>query len=123
MEQEIADWYAIAKSKAPKTPEKVESKAPYYESPIGIKESPETPGYKGRALGIGTRQSLPRVAKRGFVVDFFASEGRRRDDGGPGVGEPSGAGNVGGGLREGEDATDSGDEGRCKKGKRKAADM
>ena len=64
-----------------KTPEKTEPDKPYYESPTGTKELPETPGYKGQAVGVGTRQSLPRAAKRVMIVDFLTSPGRQRDDG------------------------------------------
>lgn len=128
MEKEIAEWYTTAKSKsgARTPPPKVRPEGHYYESPIGIEESPETPGYKGRALGIGTRNSLPRAAKREVVLDFFTSAGRQGGDGESGIGESGVVGDAGGGLQEGfadESVTESVGGGRRQKGKRKAANM
>ena len=123
MEGAIAKWYTAAKSKgALKTPDRDRQNGPYYESPTGIEESPETPGYKGRAFGVGVRQSLPRGAKGATIPDFFASISEQGDNEGAGIGEPSSVGDVGGSFQEGfwgGDVTES----RHRKGKRKAADL
>ena len=124
MEGGVVEWYTTAESKrALQTPPNTRSDKPYRESPTGIEQSPETPGYKGRAFGVGTRKSLPRAAKRKIVVDPLTSISGQGDDGGPGVGEPSGMENAG--LQEGfgdEDVTESaGGVDRLWKGKRKAA--
>lgn len=127
VEKAIANWYATAETEGgPKTPKPVRPNGFYYESPVGAEESPETPGYKGRAVTIGIRQSLPRAAKIEIGRDLFTLAGRQGNDEELGIGESSGTGNVSGDLQEGfgdEDFGESGEESWCRKGKRKAADM
>lgn len=114
--------YTTATSEgAPQTPERARPNGPYYETPTGIEGSPETPGYKGRAFGVGIRQSLPRVAKSEVFLNLFQA-----DDEGPGIGEPTGTGDAGGSLQEGfwsEDAAEGRGERECRTGNRKAVGM
>ena len=119
MEEVIAKWYAVAKSKeTSRTPKLKGARIDgfYYESPTGIDEESGSPGYKGRPSGIGVRQYLPRAAKRRIARDLFTSAGKQGDNGEVDIG----------GLQEefwDEDVTESGDEGWRRKGKRKIADI
>lgn len=96
------------------------SDRPYYESPTGVEDPPETPGYKCRVSDVGVRQPPPRAAKSVIVIDFF-----QKDNGKPGTGEPSGERGVDSGLQEmfsDDDIVESGGEGWRRKGKRKSPD-